>query len=106
MHWHTKTVGDGLGVVESCGVFEVEVVVGGRIVVEVVADEKDLLDGWVEGVDEIARRGQARSSYEDAFVVLDTVLAAFDIEVVDNVGVGDEGNVELAGRVWRTVCGP
>ena len=45
---HLESVGDGLGVVEAGGVGEVEVVVGGGIVVEVVPDEEDLLDGGVE----------------------------------------------------------
>jgi hypothetical protein len=44
MHRHLKCVGDGLDVVEPCGVLEVEVVVGGGIVVEVVPDEEDLLN--------------------------------------------------------------
>ena len=94
---HFEAVGDGFGVVEASGVFEVEVVVGGRVVVEVVADEEDLFDGGVERVDEVAGGGVARSGEEDAFVVLDAILAAFDVEVVDDVGVGDEGEVELIG---------
>ena len=49
MHRHLESVGDGLGVVDACLVLEVEIVVGRRIVVEVVADQKDLLDaGWSE----------------------------------------------------------
>jgi hypothetical protein len=98
---HLEAIGDGLGVVEPGRVLEVEVVVGRRIVVEVVADEEDLFDGGVERVDEVARGGEARRSDEDALVVFDAVLAAFDVEVVDDVGVGDEREVELVGRGRR-----
>jgi hypothetical protein len=98
---HLEAVADGLCVVESGGVLEVEVVVGGGVVVEVVADEEDLLDGGAERVDEVAGGGEARRGDEDAFVVFDAVLAAFDVEVVDDVGVGDEGEVELVGGGGR-----
>jgi hypothetical protein len=55
MHRHLEPVGNGLGVVEPGLVLEVEVVVGGRIVMEVVSDEGDLFDGWVEAVDQVPR---------------------------------------------------
>jgi hypothetical protein len=45
---HVKAVRDGLGVVEPRSVLEVKVVIGGRVVVKVVADEKDLFDRRVE----------------------------------------------------------
>jgi tetrahydromethanopterin S-methyltransferase subunit A len=45
---HLEAVGDRFRAVEARGVREVEVVVGGGIVVEVVADEEDLFDGGVE----------------------------------------------------------
>lgn len=95
VYGHVEAVGDGFGVVETGGVFEVEVVVGGGVVVEVVADEEDLLDGGVERVDEVARGGVAGRGEENAFVVLDAVFAAFDVEVVDDVRVGNKRKVEL-----------
>jgi hypothetical protein len=43
----------------------------------------------VQRVDEIAGGDKAWGGDKDAFVVLDAVLAAFDVEVVDDVGVGN-----------------
>jgi hypothetical protein len=76
MDGHLESVGDGLGVIQASGVLEVEVVVGGWVVVEVIADEKDLLDGGMERVDEIACRGEAGRGDQNALVVLHAVLAA------------------------------
>ena len=42
---HAEGIGNGLGVVESGLVVEVEVVIGRRIVVEIIAEQEDLLDG-------------------------------------------------------------
>jgi hypothetical protein len=52
------------------------------------------------GVEAEATRGrdQARHGDENALVILDTVLALFDIEAVDDVGIGDESEAELARR--------
>ena len=102
VHRHLEAVGDDLRVVETRRVLEVEVVVGGGIIVEVVADEEDLFDGRMERVDKIAGRDQARRREQNALVVLHAVLAAFDVEVVDDVGIGDKGEVELVRRCGRS----
>jgi hypothetical protein len=98
MHGHLEAVRDRFGVIEAGRIFEVEVVVGRRVVVEVIANEEDLLDGGMQRVDEVASGGVTRGGDEDALVVFDAVLGAFDVEVVDDVGVGDEGEIELVRR--------
>src|SRR3981081_4108133 len=95
MHRHLKPVSNDLGFVETSSVFKIEVVVGGGIVVEVIADQKHLFDGRLERIDKIPCRDEPRSSYQNALVVLHSVLAAFDVEVVDDVRVGDKSEVEL-----------
>ena len=62
MHRHLEAVGDDLGVIEARRVLEVKVVVGGGIVMEVVADQKNLFDCRMERVDKIARRDEAEES--------------------------------------------
>src|SRR4030081_2134437 len=90
MHRHLKPVSNDLGVVETSGVLKIEVVVRGGIVVEVIADQKHLFDGRLERIDKIACRDQPRSSEQNALIVLHAVLTAFDVEVVDNVRIGDK----------------
>ena len=63
-----------------------------------VADEEDLLNLGVEAVDQVSCCRKPRCGDQDAFIVFDAVLAAFYIEVVDDVGVRDEGKVELVRR--------
>ena len=46
-------------------------------------------------IDEIARRDQTRSREQNALVVLRAVLAAFDVEVVNDVRIGNKRKVEL-----------
>src|ERR1700752_3347029 len=88
---HLELVADSLSVVESRGVLEVEVVVSGRIVVEVVTDQEDLFDCWMQAVAEVARRSKARGCHQNTFVIFDAVLAPLHIEVVDDMSIGDEG---------------
>ncbi len=95
---HLKPVGDDLGVIEASRVLEVEVIVGRRIIVEVIADQKHLLDGRMKRVDQVARRDEPRSREQNALVVLHTILAAFDVKVVDNMRISDKCEVELVRR--------
>src|ERR1035437_1476728 len=85
MNWHMKAVGNGLGIVYPRGVLEVEIVISGRIVVKIIANDEDLLNGGVKRVDEVARGGEARCGDEDALVILVAILAALDIKVVDDM---------------------
>ena len=39
---------------------------------------------------------QAGSGDQDALVIFDSVLTAFDIIVVDDVGIGDEGDIKAS----------
>src|SRR5258707_13561773 len=85
VHRHLEPVSNNLGIVETSGVLEIEVIVGGRIVVEGIADQKDLFDGRMERVDEMACRDEPRSGEENALIVFHAVVAAFDIEVVNDL---------------------
>src|ERR1700722_1676068 len=96
MNRHMKNIGDGFGIIEPRGVLEVKVVIGRRVVVKVVTDQEDLFNGRREGVDEVARGDKARCSDKDAFVVLNAVLTAFHVEIVDDVAIGYECDVEAA----------
>ena len=68
---------------------------------EVVADEEDLLDGGLERVDQVAGRGKARRGDEDGLVVFDTVLGPGLVEAIDDMGVGDQGDIESMRRGGR-----
>jgi hypothetical protein len=91
---HPEAVRDGFGVVEASRIFEIELVVGRRVVMEVVTDEEDLFDRGIERVNQISRGGKPRGSQEDALIVFNAILASLYIEVVDDVGIGDKGEVE------------
>src|SRR5258708_39648562 len=95
VHRHLEAVSNDLGVVETSRILEVKVVVGRRVVMEIVANEEHLLDGGMERIDKIACRDQPWSSEQNALIVLHPILAAFDIEVVDDMGISNEREVEL-----------
>ena len=98
---HFEPVRDGFGVIEASGIAEVEVIVGRRVVMEVVPDEEDLFDRRIERVDQISRRGKPWRRKENALIVFDAVLAALDVIVVDDVGICDKSEVEGVGRRGR-----
>src|SRR6266852_7918271 len=102
MYGHLKTVGNDLGIVKASRVLEIEIVVGGGIVMEVIADQEHLFNGGGERVGEIACRDETRSGEQNTLVILHSVLAAFDIKLVDDVCIGDERKVELVRRSRRT----
>ena len=48
VHRHFETVGNDLGIVETGRILEIKVIVRRRIIVEIIADQKHLLDGRVK----------------------------------------------------------
>src|SRR3954453_9044023 len=93
---HAEAVGNGFGVIEPSLVLEVKIVVQRWIVVEIVAEQENLFDGGRERVDEIPRSDEARRGDQDALVIFDSVLTAFHIKVVDDVGIRNEGNIKAS----------
>ena len=68
---------------------------------KVVTQQKDLLDAGCQRVDEVARSRETRRRHQDAFVVLDSVLAALHVEVIDDVRVGHESDIKAVARRQR-----
>ena len=72
---------------------------------EVVADEEDLLNFWLERVDDFSCGDKARRGEQNALVIFDAIFTAFDVELVDDVRVCEKGDVEeVRGRGAGLLC--
>jgi hypothetical protein len=69
MHRHSEFVCNLLSDVQSGPILEIEVIFSGRVIVEIVADQKDLFNRTIEAVEKIAHRGQTFARVKHAFGV-------------------------------------
>src|SRR4029077_20641411 len=90
---HLEAIGQLLCQIDARLVLEIEIQIGGWIVVEIVAHQKYQVEIWLQAIKQCASGPQPFCRVEDRFRILSIALRSL-VEIVNDVGIGDDAEIE------------
>ena len=100
---YLEAIGEFPANIHAGVVLEVKIEIRRRVVVEVIAHQKNALHGRMQSVDEVARSREPFRGFEDGLGI-ERVAFGSAIEIVDDMCVGDHGKVKVAPLVGTSGC--